>query len=145
MIAQIQKSSQMSPDEYLDWEAKQELRYEYIDGEIIVMTGGSIAHNDLALNLYRALYPHLRQRGCRVNVADVKVQAKENSRYFYPDLLVTCNSEDLKARDYIQHPIIIVEVLSPGTAGYDYGKKFKYYRSIDSLEEYILISPFAHF
>lgn len=139
MVAQFQEYPEMSPTEYLAWEAEQELRYEYVDGEIIAMTGGSIPHNDIALNLYRALYPHLRQRGCRVNVADVKVQGKQNSRYFYPDLVITCNSEDLQAKDSIQHPLIIIEVLSPGTAGYDYGKKFKYYRQIESLEEYVLI------
>jgi len=139
MIAQLQEHPTLSPAEYLAWEAEQELRYEYVDGEIIAMTGGSIPHNDLALNLYRALYPHLRQRGCRVNVADVKVQGKQSHRYFYPDLVVTCHSEDSQATDYIRHPLIIIEVLSPGTAGYDYGKKFKYYRQIESLQEYILI------
>lgn len=139
MVAQLQDFPKMSPDEYLAWEAEQELRYEYVDGEIIAMTGESIPHNKIALNLYRALYPYLRQRGYRVNVMGVKVHGKKSRRYFYPDLVVTCNSEDLNATDYIRYPLIIVEVLSPGTAGYDYGKKFKYYRRIESLQEYILI------
>jgi Uma2 family endonuclease len=69
----------------------------------------------------------------------VKVQASKNSRYFYPDLVVTCDTEDLKARDFIQHPKVIVEVLSPGTASYDRGDKFKYYRQIPSLKEYVLV------
>jgi Uma2 family endonuclease len=129
----------MTAAEYLEWEAKQELRHEYIDGEIVAMTGGTIPHNDIALTFYRALYPHLRQRGCRVNVSDVKVQASKNTRYFYPDLVVTCNAEDLKSRDFIQHPKVIIEVLSPSTASYDRTKKLKYYRQIPSLQEYVLV------
>ena len=119
--------------------SKQELRHEYVDGEILAMTGSSIPHNDIALNFYTALRPHLRQRGCRVNVSDVKVQANKNSRYFYPDLVVSCKPEDLKSRKFIEHPKVIIEVLSPSTASYDRHKKLKYYRQIPSLQEYVLI------
>ncbi|EAW36936.1 hypothetical protein L8106_21017 [Lyngbya sp. PCC 8106] len=139
MIAEPQYPQKMTPEEYLEWEAKQEFRHEYIDGEIVAMTGGSIPHNTIALNFYTALRPHLRQRGCQANVSDVKVQASKNSRYFYPDLVVTCHPDDLKARDFIEHPTVIVEVLSPSTAYYDNTKKLKYYRQIPSLQEYVLI------
>ncbi|MEA5498945.1 Uma2 family endonuclease [Limnoraphis robusta Tam1] len=139
MIAEPQYPQKMTPEEYLEWEAKQELRHEYIDGEILAMTGGSIPHNDIALNFYTALRPHLRQRGCRVNVSDVKVQASEKSRYFYPDLVVTCHPDDLKSRNFIQHPKVIIEVLSPSTANYDRTKKLKYYRQIPSVQEYVLV------
>ncbi|MEG4311464.1 MULTISPECIES: Uma2 family endonuclease [unclassified Microcoleus] len=139
MIANREQDQKMTAAEYLEWEAKQELRHEYIDGEIVAMTGGSLPHNDIALNLYRALYPHLRDRGCRVNVSDAKVQARKNSRYFYPDLVVSCDPDDLKSREFIQKPKVIVEVLSPGTANYDRTKKLKYYRQIPSLQEYVLV------
>lgn len=139
MIANREQDQKMTAAEYLEWEAKQELRHEYIDGEIVAMTGGSLPHNDIALNLYRALYPHLRERGCRVNVSDAKVQARKNSRYFYPDLVVSCDPDDLKSREFIQKPKVIVEVLSPGTANYDRTKKLKYYRQIPSLQEYVLV------
>lgn len=139
MIANPQYTQKMTVEEYLKWEAKQELRYEYIDGEIFAMTGGSIPHNDIALNFYRSLYPHLHRRGCRVNVSDVKVQANKNSRYFYPDLVVTCQPEDLKSREFIQYPKVIIEVLSPSTASYDRTKKLRYYRQIPSLQEYVLV------
>jgi Uma2 family endonuclease len=129
----------MTAEEYLEWESKQEIRHEYVDGEIVAMTGGTIPHNDIALNFYTVLRPHLRQRGCRVNVSDVKVQANQNNRYFYPDLVVTCDREDLKSRNFIQHPKVIIEVLSPGTANYDRTKKLKYYRQIPSLQEYVLV------
>ncbi|NER07355.1 MAG: Uma2 family endonuclease [Okeania sp. SIO3C4] len=91
MIAEPQNHQKMSPEEYLEWEAKQELRYEYIDGEILAMTGGTIPHSKIYLNFYTALRPHLHQKGCETYVAGVKVQANENSRYFYPDLVVISN------------------------------------------------------
>ncbi|MCL1473249.1 Uma2 family endonuclease [Argonema antarcticum] len=139
MIANPQDYQKMTAEEYLEWEAKQELRHEYVDGEIFAMTGGSIPHNDIALNFYRALYPHLRQRGCRVNVSDVKVQANQNSRYFYPDLVVSCHPDDLKSRQFINYPKVIIEVLSPSTASYNRTKKLKYYRQIPTLQEYVLV------
>jgi Uma2 family endonuclease len=139
MIAESQYFAKMTSEEYLAWEAQQEFRHEYIDGEIIAMTGGSLPHNDITLNFYTALRSHLRQRGCRVNVSDVKVQANQNNRYFYPDLVVSCNSVDLQSRQFINHPQVIIEVLSPSTASYNRGDKFKYYRQISSLREYVLV------
>ncbi|MGB3559078.1 MAG: Uma2 family endonuclease, partial [Geitlerinemataceae cyanobacterium] len=143
MISEPQYPQKMTAEEYLEWETKQELRYEYIDGEILAMTGGTLPHNSIALNFYTALRPHLRQRKCQAYVSDAKVKASQNSRYFYPDLVVTCDFDDLKARDFIEHPSIIVEVLSPSTESYDRGHKFKYYRQISSLQEYVLVDSEA--
>ena len=139
MIAQPQDYQKISPEEYLEWEAKQEFRHEYVDGKIIAMTGGSLPHNDIAINFCIALKPHLRQRVCRVNVSDAKVQDAKNSRYFYPDLVISCNPDDLKSRKFIEHPTVIIEVLSPSTEKYDRGNKFKYYRQFPSLQEYVLV------
>ncbi|MBD2579894.1 Uma2 family endonuclease [Oscillatoria sp. FACHB-1406] len=143
MISNLNYYPQMTVEEYLEWESQQELRHEYIEGEIIAMTGGTIPHTKIYLNLYTALRPHLRQRGCEAYVADVKVKAGTKNRYFYPDLVVTCNAEDLKARDCVQNPTVIVEVLSVSTANYDRTKKLQYYRQIPSLQEYILIDSEA--
>ena len=129
----------LTADEYHAWEEQQEFKYEYIDGEIIAMTGGSLDHNDIALNLYSLLRPHLKKRGCRINVADVKVQGKANRRYFYPDLVISCHPENKRSKKWIQYPLTIVEVLSPSTADYDKGRKLKLYRQIPSLNEYILL------
>jgi Uma2 family endonuclease len=139
MIAIPQQPPKMTFEEYLVWELDQDIRYEYINGEVFAMTGGTIPHNDLALNLYRNLYPHLRSRGCRVNVSDVKVQVSPNSVYFYPDLIVSCHPNDLNARKFIQNPTLIVEVLSPSTSNKDREEKFRYYLTMPSLQEYILI------
>lgn len=139
MIATPNFLPKMTAEEYLIWEEQQEFRYEYIDGEIIAMAGSTLPHNDIAINLLIALRPHVQKRGCRVNMSDAKVQAKANSRYFYPDLVISCHPEDVQARKWIQHPTVIIEVLSPSTSNYDRSQKLKYYRQIPSLQEYILV------
>lgn len=139
MVGSLQPQK-MSIETYLDWEACQEVRHEYINGEIFAMTGGTVPHNDIALNLYRAIYPHVRSKGCRINVSDVKVQVSATSPYFYPDVVVSCDSRDLNARKFIQYPKLIVEVLSPGTEAKDRGDKFTSYRTIAALQEYVLIN-----
>ncbi|MBD2199631.1 MULTISPECIES: Uma2 family endonuclease [Calothrix] len=134
-----QQPQKMTIEEYLAWEPLQDLRYEYVSGEVFAMTGGTIPHNDIALNFYTALRPHLRARGCRVNVSDVKVQLTPTSAYYYPDVVVSCDPQDFNARKFIQNPKIIVEVLSPGTSSKDRGEKFTNYLQIPSLQEYLLI------
>ena len=140
MIAEVKFPAEMTAEEYLVWEEQQEYRYEYIDGEIIAMAGGTIPHNDIAVNLLVALKAYLQKKGCRVNIADAKVQAKANSRYFYPDLVISCHPDDQQAKKWIQYPTVIIEVLSPSTANYDKAQKLQYYRQIPSLQEYILVS-----
>ena len=139
MIATPQQPQKMTIEEYLEWELQQDLRYEYVNSEVIAMTGGTIPHNDIALNFYTALRPHLRSRGCRVNVSDVKVQVSPNNLYYYPDVIVSCDPQDLNARKFIQNPKIIAEVLSPSTSARDRGEKFINYLKIPSLQEYLLI------
>jgi Uma2 family endonuclease len=130
----------MTAEEYLDWEPQQELRYEYINGEIIAMTGGTVPHNDIAINLLTTLLPQVRASGCRINMADVKLCVNQSGLYYYPDLMVSCHPQDINARKFIQFPKLIVEVLSPGTADKDRTDKFTDYQSISTLQEYLLIS-----
>lgn len=129
----------MSVQDYLTWEPQQELRYEFVDGNVFAMTGGTIPHNDIAINLLTALRPIIRAQGCRINIADAKVNVAP-SIYRYPDLVVSCDERDQAALNAIQYPKLIVEVLSPGTEALDRGDKFKEYRTPPSLEEYVLIS-----
>jgi Uma2 family endonuclease len=133
-------SPKMTAAEYLDWEPQQELRYEYIDGNIVAMTGGTIPHNDIAINLLTALLPHVRVSGCRINMADAKLCLSESGDYYFADLMVSCHPQDLNARRFIQFPKLIVEVLSPGTADKDRTDKFTDYQRISTLEEYLLKS-----
>ncbi len=141
MVTSSQQPLKMTVEEYLEWEPQQEIRHEFVNGELFAMTGGTIPHNDIALNLYTALRPHLRSRGCRINVSDVKVQVSPASPYYYPDLIVSCDPQDLNARKFIQSPQVVVEVLSPSTETKDRGEKFIYYQTMRSLQEYVLIDP----
>ena len=129
----------MTVEEYFQWEPQQKLRYEYDNGEVFAMTGGTIPHNDIALNLYSTLRPHLRSRGCRANVCDVKVQTNSKGLFYYPDVVVSCNPQDQNARTFIQSPTIIAEVLSSSTSAKDRSDKLINYLKIPSLQEYFLI------
>lgn len=138
MIAHSQ-SQFMTATEYLEWEEKQPIKYEYIDGKVWAMTGGSLPHNSIALNLASALKSHLRGKGCKVFMADAKVGVSSNGPFHYPDIMVTCDSRDQTARQVIYYPCLIVEVLSPSTEGFDRGKKFRHYRKIETLKEFVLV------
>ncbi|MEO1145358.1 MAG: Uma2 family endonuclease [Cyanobacteria bacterium J06638_22] len=139
MVASFQPPPNMTAEVYLDWETHQESRHEYVGGTVVAMTGGTIPHNDIALNFYTSLRSHLRTKGCRINVADVKVQISTQGPYYYPDVVISCAPTDLEARQFIQLPILIAEVLSPGTEANDRGKKFRNYQTLSSLQEYLLI------
>lgn len=133
------KIPHLNPQEYLEWEEKQPVKHEYINGEIYAMTGGTIFHNDITINLTSALKSHLRGKGCKVQMVDVKVGISEKGPFFYPDIMVTCDERDKKERLVIYHPCLIIKVLSPSTEAFDRGDKFKFYRQIDTLTEYVLI------
>jgi Uma2 family endonuclease len=129
----------MSPQEYLEWEKTQELRHEYIDGEVFAMTGGTKPHNRIAGNLFTKLDDFLAEKDCEVYISDVKVQISSSGPYHYPDVVVTCDQRDQESIDLVQYPCLIVEVLSPSTAAFDRGKKFTRYRQSSTLKEYVLI------
>jgi Uma2 family endonuclease len=138
MIANV-RSQLMTPAEYLAWEEEQPIKHEYIDGEVYAMAGGTLPHNDIAVNLTSALRNALRGTGCKVRMVDAKVKISEKGPYFYPDLVVSCNEQDRQAMQMVRYPTLIVEVLSPSTAAFDRGDKFKFYRRIPTLQEYVLI------
>ena len=138
MVA-VPRQEKMTPQEYFDWEEKQPIKYEYMNGRVFAMTGGTLPHNDIALNLATALKIHLRGKGCKVSMADAKLGVSEQGSFHYPDVMVTCDERDRRATKVIYHPCLIVEVLSPGTEAFDRGRKFKNYRRISTLKEYVLI------
>lgn len=137
MIASPQRQL-MSPAAYLEWEPFQDCRYEYIDGEVFAMTGGTKPHNRIAFNLASELDQHLGGR-CEVYIADVKVQVTAKGPYYYPDVVVICDPRDRNTDQLICHPCLIAEVLSPSTEAIDRGQKFRRYRQAESLQEYILL------
>ncbi|MGK7926061.1 MAG: Uma2 family endonuclease [Spirulina sp.] len=139
MIA-LSNSSLMSPQEYLDWEERQPIKYEYVNGEAFAMAGGTLAHNEIAINLTTALKSHLRGQGCKVYMTDAKLGISQQGLFYYPDVMVTCNPRDRQEKKVVYHPCFIAEVLSSSTEGKDRGIKFRNYRRIDTFREYALIS-----
>ncbi len=128
----------LTPQEYFEWEAQQDLRYEYFDGQVFAMTGGSLAHADIALNFASALRQLLHRR-CKVRNSDAKVGITEKGPFVYPDVSVTCDDRDRTAQECSRYPCLIIEVLSPSTEAYDRGGKFALYRRLESLQEYVLV------
>jgi Uma2 family endonuclease len=135
-----EKFPRFTPAEYLEWEEQQELRYEYLDGEVYAMTGGSVNHGRIAANLIALFIPHLRGGGCRVQTSDVKVSIQNSDDFVYPDISVTCDDRDRTATKFLNYPCLIVEVLSPSTEAYDRWRKFNLYRRSGSLQEYLLVN-----
>ncbi|MBD2615740.1 Uma2 family endonuclease [Nostoc punctiforme FACHB-252] len=128
----------MSAEEYLAWEPTQELRYEYWDGEVVAMSGGTRNHNRVCLNFFKLLDDALVNRSYEVYIVDVKVQLEPGQKYFYPDVVVTCDERDPDPQ-LIQFPCLIIEVLSPSTEAVDRGKKFAKYRQSPTLQKYVLV------
>lgn len=125
---------------YLLWEEQQPTKHEYLDGKVLAMAGGTMPHMDIIVNLGAILRNHLRGKGCKVRTSDAKVAITDQGAFFYPDVVVTCDFRDQKARQFTRYPCLIIEVLSPGTEAYDRGVKFAQYRCLTTLKEYVLIS-----
>lgn len=130
--------SPMSPQDYFNWEAQQESRYEYFSGQVVAMAGGTIAHGRIGLNLSTLLKAQLSS-GCITLNSDCKVGISKQGPFTYPDVSVTCDKRDLTAEQFIQFPTLIIEVLSTSTEAYDRGGKFALYRRLTSLQEYVLV------
>ncbi len=141
MIANPDHRPMMTPQQYLEWEFVQPLRYEYIDGEVVAMTGGTIPHNQVSVNFVALLKAHLRGKGCKILSGDAKIAVSEDGPFYYADVSVACDQRDRSAYAYIRYPCLITEVLSPSTEAFDRGQKFRHYRQIETLREYLLIDP----
>lgn len=129
-------------EDYLAAEEHSEVRHEYLGGVVYAMSGATRRHNSVAGNLYMSLRQHLQGGGCRVYMSDVRVNlAWQDDQYFYyPDLVVTCDPRDNHPR-FVRHPVLLIEVLSDSTRRVDQREKLFAYRTIESLQEYVLVEP----
>lgn len=134
--------TKLTPEEYLDFERKSEERHEYFDGEIFAMSGAKRNHNVIAWNIGGELRQRLKDRNCEAYPADMRVFVPATRLYTYPDLTVVCGEPQFQddTFDTLLNPVLLIEVLSDSTESYDRGRKFQHYRSIESLQEYILVS-----
>lgn len=128
--------------EYVAFAETADLKHEYIDGEIVAMSGGTIAHGRLIGRVTALVGRALEGRPCVVLPAEVRVRIRAADRATYPDLFVVCNGVESDPDDdhAVVNPTVIVEVLSSSTADSDRGDKFAAYRRLRSLREYVLVS-----
>lgn len=132
----------MTPEEYLKFERASQEKHEYYAGEIFAMTGASENHNLIVTNIVGALHPQLRPQPCKIYANDMRVKPRSNILYAYPDISIGCGTPEFEDDEFdiLLNPIVIIEVLSPSIEAYDRGKKFQHYRTMPSLQEYILIA-----
>ncbi len=141
-------SQQMTLEEYLEFDYNAEGRYEYFDGEVIEMSGGTLEHSLLGSQINFLLRRELNPKGCLVFQSDVRIKVPAMLPYRFGDVSALCGKpiyEDLGKSRLLVNPTLIVEVLSPSTENYDREEKFKAYKSIESLREYILVSQVKKF
>ncbi len=116
----------------------QHARYEYLEGELRMLAGGSADHSTITTNLTSILHRSLEDGPCKVYNSDMQLQLSE-SRYVYPDITVTCDPRDEEPEDdKTRYPSVVVEVLSPSTETIDRGKKLLYYQAHPTIQEYML-------
>ena len=126
--------------EYLALEEQSEEKHDFFDGEIFARTGADVSHNLIGVNFVSAFKQALRGKPCREVVEGVQLAVREGHHYTYPDVMITCDPEDQRAKRILKAPVLLIEVLSPSTAEYDRGRKFNSYKELPSLQHYLLVS-----
>src|SRR5882762_5622787 len=134
--------SYISPEEYLRLERQAEYKSEYLNGEIFAMSGASEAHNLATGNIFGELRQQLKDRQCRAYMSDMRVKVRSIGFYTYPDAIVVCGEPQFEDQevDTLINPTLLVEVLSQSTERYVRIAKTSYYRTIDSLQEHLLVA-----
>jgi Uma2 family endonuclease len=139
----LPKKDHYTLEEYIELEKSSEERYEYFDGEVFAMAGGSPNHVRISRNVCNRLSQKLEDLDCEAFPSDMRIKVPAAFPYRYPDVSAACGElifEEVLGQQMLVNPILIVEVLSPSTAAYDLVEKFTAYQSIDSFREYLLIS-----
>ncbi len=135
-------NEKLTLEEYLKLEEQNEQKYEYHDGYVYAMSGGTIPHSLIGGNIFGEIGVLLKGKKFKAINSQMKLWIKKENRYVYPDCMVVCGEFELgkNHKDSITNPVIIIEVLSKSTEGYDRGDKFYAYRQLSSLRHYVLIS-----
>ncbi len=136
----IQTKQLMTVADYLAWEERQEFKHEYIDGEIIEMTGGAWKHSRIMINLTLAIGRQLENSNCVLLSSEMRVRVSD-TRYVYPDLSAVCGDESLEDEKELSllNPVFVAEVTSPSSARRDRVGKLDYYFAVPSIETYLII------
>lgn len=141
MALALQREPHYTADEYLAREELAETRHEYLAGQIYAMAGGSYNHEVIGGNLFAALHQAVRTSSCLAFGSNMKIRIDAHDLYTYPDAMMPCGKPQFQKNrtDVIVNPRLLVEVLSKSTENYDRGKKFEFYRTLPSFQEYLLI------
>jgi len=136
------KKAFITPKEYLEIERKAEFKSEYFNGEMFALAGAGKTHNKISSNLIINIGVHLKNKTCLIYGSDMKVKISSSGLYAYPDISVVCGDEKFEddESDILLNPKLVIEILSESTESYDRGKKFEHYRTLESLQEYVLVS-----
>lgn len=137
----VYNKSKFTVEEYLRFEKESLQKHEYFNGEIFAMAGAGLRHNVIFSNVFRELAGHLKGHLCKPYGSDLRIHIPENNLFTYPDISVICGEiipSDVDA-DTALLPAVLIEILSFATKDYDRGGKFRLYRDIHSLKEYVLI------
>ncbi len=132
----------LTSEEYLALERKAEYKSEYLDGEIFAMTGASRKHNLIATNILSILHQLLKGKPCEVYPGEMRVKVPAVGLYTYPDVTVVCGHPNFED-DYVDtllNPTVLIEILSKSTERYDRIAKSRFYRTLDSLAEHLLVA-----
>ena len=134
--------TRLSPEEYLRLERLAETKSEFFDGEVIPMPGVSRHHNRINRDLVVELTNQFTDRPCEVFFCEMRVRISATGSYAYPDVAVLCGEPTFEDNnvDTLLNPQVLIEILSDSTETHDRGRKLQHYRSIESLQEYVLIS-----
>lgn len=128
--------------EYVAFERAADTKHEYRQGEVVALAGASRAHNLITANILAGLVVRLRGRPCETYMSEMRVRVRDAGLYTYPDVVVVCGEPqfDDAELDMLLNPTVLIEVLSPSTEAYDRGRKFRDYRALRSLREYITVA-----
>lgn len=141
----VYNKKKVSVEEYLQFERDSLEKHEFYQGEVFAMAGAGRRHNKIFSNLFGPIAYRLKGKTCQPFGSDMRVHIPENTLFTYPDISVFCSDilSSNEDEDTVIQPSVLIEILSPSTKRYDRGEKFKLYRDIPTLKEYILIDSEA--
>jgi Uma2 family endonuclease len=137
------ENKKYSLEEWVELERSREIRYEFHLGEVFAMAGGSMNHGRISRNTTTLLDNHFNDHGnrCEVLTSEIKIEIASDGRYVYPDTMAVCGevieSETVKVS--ITNPVLVIEVISDSSEAYDRGQKYRFYKRLSSIKEYLII------
>ncbi len=138
---QAQAQTRLSLQAYLQLEEDTHQKYEYHDGYVYAMAGGTYQHNTISGNIFSEINQQLKGKQCQIMNSDTKLYLEKSNAYVYPDAMILCGEKESPEnyQDAFTNPVVIIEVLSKSTEAYDRGDKFGLYRKINTLRHYVLV------